>query len=65
MYKEDFNEFKEQLDSATDFIVKEKGETVISERHQDDYVKPERNEDDDEEKTASGGSFTDVNFEDI
>ena len=65
LYKEDFNEFKEELEKATDFVIKEKGETVISERHQDDYVKPERNEDDDEEKTASGGSFTDVNFEDI
>ena len=41
LYKEDFSEFKEMLGKATDFIVSEKGEEVISERHQKDYQKEE------------------------
>ncbi len=66
LYKEDFNEFKQELNNATDFIIKEKGETVISERHQDDYVKAEYNDDKgNDDKPTAGGSFTDINFEDI
>lgn len=61
LYKEDFQEFKEHLDQATDFILKEKGEEVISERHQKDFVKPsEKNE-----KEGDAENFTDVDFEDI
>ena len=37
LYKEDFHEFKEILSNMMDFIFKEKGEQVISERHQEDY----------------------------
>ena len=61
LYKEDFAEFNEMLKAATDYILTEKGEEVISERHQKDFKKPsELNED-----TSSTESFTDVNFEDI
>lgn len=59
LYKEDFTEFKEMLNAATDFIIKEKGEEVISERHQKDFKKPSN------EDNQSTESFTDVNFEDI
>lgn len=65
LYKEDFNEFKEQLDAATDFIVSNKGNVVISERHQDDFVKPTRESAPKTESKEEGGNFTDVNFEDI
>lgn len=58
LYKEDFSDFQEMLRSATDFIVKEKGTEVISERHQKDYKKEEVVEN-------TTGSFTDVSFEDI
>jgi hypothetical protein len=62
LYKEDFNEFNEMLRSATDYILKEKGEEVISERHQKDFKKPSEQNEETEKSTES---FTDVNFEDI
>jgi len=39
LYKEDFNEFSEILNEMTNYIVSEKGEEVISERHQKDFKK--------------------------
>ena len=39
LYKEDFNEFKSILDEMTDYIISEKGEEVISEKHQKDFKK--------------------------
>lgn len=57
LYKEDFAEFKEMLNEMTDFVLKNKGEEVISERHQKDYKR--------EEKPSTPSSFTDVNFDDI
>jgi len=72
LYKEDFTEFNEILKEMTDYIIDEKGDEVISERHQKDFKK----EDDSAEPTditdieeepveKSSGSFTDINFEDI
>ncbi len=66
LYKEDFSEFQERLADATSFILKEKGDEVISDRHQKDFVKPSETEN----KTETEGepktdSFTDVNFDDI
>lgn len=60
LYKEDFADFHEMLQKATSYIIEEKGEEVISERHQKDFKKEET---DSEEKTAQ--SFTDVSFDDI
>ena len=67
LYKEDFNEFNEMLKIATDYILKEKGEEVISERHQKDFKKEDYTvkAEVSEEAPASTESFTDVNFEDI
>ena len=67
LYKEDFEEFKTILDEMTDFIINEKGEEVISERHQKDFKKEY---DSDSENTSadeepSTDSFTDVDFDDI
>ena len=64
LYKEDFTEFKDRLDEMISFIIDEKGEEVISERHQSDYKK-ENTEDTDSENNDSTSSFTDVDFEDI
>jgi len=61
LYKEDFSEFNEMLKAATDYIVNEKGQEVISERHQKDYKKDEVAS----EEETSTESFTDVSFEDI
>ncbi|MEW7279550.1 PUR family DNA/RNA-binding protein [Aquimarina sp. 2201CG1-2-11] len=69
LYKEDFTGFTEILNEMTNFIVEEKGEEVISERHQKDFQK---SYDDSsyvasnaEEVGASTESFTDVSFDDI
>ena len=67
IYKEDFSEFKDILAEMTDYIIKEKGDEVISERHQKDFKKEyDTNEShitEDELKTPE--SFTDIDFEDI
>ena len=50
----------------TDFIIAEKGDEVISERHQKDFKKEYNNEapvTEDQLKTPE--SFTDIDFEDI
>jgi hypothetical protein len=64
LYKEDFSEFNDMLKAATDYIVNEKGQEVISERHQKDYKKDEITTEVTTEE-ASTESFTDVSFEDI
>ena len=64
LYKEDFNGFSEILNEMTEFIVGEKGEEVISERHQKDFQKTYA-EDKVSEVSATTESFTDVSFDDI
>jgi hypothetical protein len=65
LYKEDFSEFNDMLKAATDYIVNEKGQEVISERHQKDYKKDEIATKETTTEEASTESFTDVSFEDI
>jgi len=66
LYKEDFTAFKEILEEMTSFVLNNKGEEVISERHQKDYHKVNGEELNGTEVTnTSTDSFTDVNFEDI
>lgn len=71
IYKEDFSEFKEILAEMTDFIIKEKGDEVISERHQKDFKKDydtaSDSADDSNSKDIqkSTESFTDIDFDDI
>tara|TARA_Y100000766_G_scaffold264387_1_gene257161 strand:+ start:541 stop:927 length:387 start_codon:yes stop_codon:yes gene_type:complete len=73
LYKEDFSEFSAILNEMTEYIISEKGEEVISERHQKDFKKEENTEaiqesDDDKKKDdgdESSNEFTDVDFEDI
>lgn len=68
LYKEDFTEFREILGEMTDYIINEKGQEVISERHQkdfkrdDDFVSQEAKTPED---TNSTDSFTDISFDDI
>ncbi|WP_406684170.1 PUR family DNA/RNA-binding protein [Seonamhaeicola sp. MEBiC1930] len=68
IYKEDFSEFKSILSEMTDFIIEQKGDEVISERHQKDYKK-EYNDDnyssETEDNLKATESFTDVDFDDI
>ena len=74
LYKEDFSEFASILNEMTDYIISEKGEEVISERHQKDFKKednPETSEEYNDEgknendKDESSNEFTDVSFDDI
>jgi len=75
LYKEDFSEFREILAEMTDYIITEKGEEVISERHQKDFKKEydtdkEGTEEKVEEKVEAKDetapeNFTDVDFDDI
>ena len=37
LYKEDFKNFEEMFKDSTDFIINQKGEDVISEKHDKDY----------------------------
>lgn len=68
LYKEDFAAFRENVEEMTDFIINEKGEEVISERHQRDYKKEDQDDDSvsaDNEKSKKASDFTDIDFEDI
>jgi hypothetical protein len=73
LYKEDFESFTEHLKEMTDFVYNEKGEEVISERHQKDFKKEEFSDngfdesiqDQSEDDVEAPKSFTDVKFEDI
>ena len=68
LYKEDFSEFNEILKEMIDYVIDEKGDEVISERHQKDFKKEEFDSGDtpsDSEPIKSAESFTDINFEDI
>lgn len=66
LYKEDFEGFNEILKEMTDFILNEKGEEVISERHQKDFNKQyEEVEGEVAVASTSPAKFTDVSFEDI
>lgn len=68
LYKEDFSEFREILTEMTDYIITEKGDEVISERHQKDFKK-EYDDTPAEEAVANNSktteSFTDIDFDDI
>jgi len=70
IYKEDFSEFKNILGEMTDYIIEQKGDEVISERHQKDFKREynnnyssEKSETEDTLKTSE--SFTDIDFDDI
>ena len=68
LYKEDFDAFKENVIEMMDFIIDEKGQEVISERHQKDFKKEEDAEEPivaEETEEKSVENFTDVDFDDI
>ena len=61
LYKEDFSAFRSILDEMLGYIIEQRGEEVISKRHQKDYDRT-TDLDTGEEK---GKDFTSFNFEDI
>ena len=66
LYKEDFESFQEILEEMTHFVIDEKGEEVISERHQKDFKK-ERSYESEEtvNESATAEKFSDISFEDL
>jgi hypothetical protein len=68
LYKEDFSEFQESLNEMIQYVIDEKGNEVISERHQKDFKKESDVKDSEvktDNKEPSTSSFTDIDFEDI
>lgn len=68
LYKEDFENFNQMLQEATNFIVDEKGTEVISETHQTDFHKkhePGANPMEEKSESLPSKKFTDVDFDDI
>ena len=65
LYKEDFAAFREILDEMVDFVLDQKGEEVISERHQKDFKKEYHSDKSEESETPSSSTFTDIDFDDI
>ncbi|RNL95059.1 DUF3276 family protein [Sinomicrobium pectinilyticum] len=62
LYKEDFDAFRDILGEMTDYVIDEKGEEVISERHQKDFKKEEVESNG---EVSASESFTDLSFDDI
>lgn len=65
LYKEDFTAFRDIMSEMMDYIIDEKGQEVISERHQKDFKKEEDTENKPSEDNSDSGNFTDVSFDDI
>ena len=66
LYKEDFQNFSENLAEMTKYIIDEKGSEVISEIHDKDFKAKKAKEDKKSDSSdESSGKFTDVSFEDI
>tara|TARA_B100001057_G_scaffold146988_1_gene146908 strand:+ start:8602 stop:9000 length:399 start_codon:yes stop_codon:yes gene_type:complete len=67
LYKEDFNGFNDSLKETCDFIIKNKGEEVISEKHDKDFeskkVANESPEAEKKEEEQEEKDFADVDFE--
>jgi len=65
LYKEDFGNFAEALQEVSKYIIKEKGEEIIS----DTKIKRNNNTEESEKKESnkeeSTTDFTEVNFEDL
>ena len=65
LYKEDFNGFKEVLDEVTKYIIKEKGEEVISDFKPKENFENKEDKKDKKDNEKDSDSFTNIEFEDI
>ena len=76
LYKEDFQNFKEHLNELTNYIIKERGEEIISLKNKEtpseeiktdetEEVKKTEKKEESEEKEEATTDFTEVNFEDL
>jgi len=66
LYKEDFSNFKDALTEFTNYIIKEKGEEIISlKKEEQNHVKDVEEKEEKEKKEASSTDFTEVNFDEL
>ena len=64
LYKEDFINFKEALNDVCDYIIKEKGEEIISNTEKKGkYISEKKEEPETKEEPST--DFTEVNFDDL
>ena len=64
LYKEDFTNFKDALNEVSDYIIKEKGEEIISNRERKTEKITEKKEEP-KMKEKPSTDFTEVNFDDL
>jgi len=64
LYKEDFEEFRNALEETTDYVLENRGEEVISDKHQSNFS-TETESELEEVKSDSVADFTSVEFEDL
>jgi len=62
LYKEDFQNFQEHLNEMVDYIIKERGEEIISLNKEE---KSDTETSIEEEKEEATTDFTEVNFDDL
>ena len=64
LYKEDFTNFKDALNEVSDYIIKEKGEEIISNtERKTEEISEKKEEIKSQEKPST--DFTEVNFDDL
>ena len=64
LYKEDFTNFKDALNEVSNYIIKEKGEEIISNKERKTEEISEK-EEKTETQEKSSTDFTEVNFDDL
>ena len=64
LYKEDFTNFKDALNEVSNYIIKEKGEEIISNTKRKTEEISEKEEDTETQEKPST-DFTEVNFDDL
>ena len=65
LYKEDFELFKDILNEMTNYVFDERGEAVISERHQRDFKREYYAEGLNEVEATPNRSYRSLDFEDL
>ncbi len=65
LYKEDFASFKDALSQVSEFIIKEKGQEVISNSSYKEKAETVKEENTKETKDDSNSNFTEVDLDDL
>ena len=65
LYKEDFSSFKDALSQVSEFIIKEKGQEVISNSSYKEKTKTVKEETTEETAEDANSNFTEVDLDDL